>query len=86
MAKFDVTVNVIEEASIDYTIVVDARDKSSAIRKIEKAIEEDGTAFIQYESSSESIIDTFSIDGENEEVVYVVESQKDTGDDSENHF
>jgi len=86
MAKFEVTVNVIEEASIDYTIVVDARDIGSAIKKVEKAIKKDGTAFMQYDASSETIIDTFGIDGEKEEVVDARKIEDDTGDDSENHF
>lgn len=83
--KFSVVINVLEEASIDYTVEVEARDEQSAIKKVENAIKQDGTAFMQYDAIDEMIVDTFGIEGEEENVICATEISQE-GDDSENHF
>ena len=68
MKKFELVVNVYEEASIDYTIIVEANSEREAQDIVEKAIKEDGTAFIQFDCVEEKIIDSVKIDGEDGEV------------------
>ena len=85
MKKFEITVNTWEEASIDYVIYVDALSEEEAERIVEEAIENDGTAFIQFNAESESIIDTVLLDSE-VECVDNVKEIIDKGDKYEDHF
>ncbi len=85
MKQFEVTVNVTEYATIDYTILIDANDANEAKIAVNRAIKRDGTAFNEFLSSNELIIDTYPIDGEEEVIDSVVESLKKE-DDCENNF
>ncbi len=60
--KFEVDVDTTEEATIQYTALVDAESKEDAIKKVNSAIEEDGTAFMQFECIETRVVDTVKMD------------------------
>lgn len=68
--KFEVEVDAVETASIQYTALVDATSAEEAIKYVKQAIDEDGTAFMQYEAIQTRVVDTVSIDSEPETVDY----------------
>ena len=87
MKKIKVVVTAVETAEIEYTTIVEANSKEEAEAFVEKAIERDGTAFIEFDCVNEFIVDSFKIDGEKEVVNKdLTEECYTEGDDSENHF
>jgi len=66
--KYEVDVDTVEEATIQYTAKVEAESKEDAIKKVIAAISEDGSAFNKYECIQTRVIDTEKIDAYSETV------------------
>ena len=66
--KYEVDVDTTEEATIQYTALVEADAPEDAIRKVNDAIEEDGTAFMQHECIETRVVDTQKMDQYSESV------------------
>jgi len=59
MTKFyEVAVDAVEEATIQYTAKVEASSREDAIRKVKAAIKEDDTAFLKYDCVETRVVDT----------------------------
>ena len=66
--KYEVDVETIEEAEIQYVALVEADTPEHAIEKVKASIEEDGTAFMQHECIGTRVIETQKIDKYSESV------------------
>jgi len=74
--KFEIDVDTVEQADIQYTALLEADSAEDAIRKVKEAIEEDGSAFNQYECIQTRVVDTERLDEYGESVEW------DEGDDT----
>lgn len=85
MRQYQITINVLEKASIDYIVTIDANSEDEARDMVNNAINRDGTAFIEFPWDKEQIADSAAIDGEIEKIDTIVEVVN-KGDEYENHF
>jgi hypothetical protein len=59
---YEVDVDTTEEATIQYTALVEAVSGEDAIRKVNSAIKNDGTAFLEFDCIETRVVDTQKLD------------------------
>ena len=72
MGKYEVEVETLEQAQIQYTALVEADSKIDAIIKVKDTIKKEGSAFNSFECIETRVIDTEAIHEENERVEWEV--------------